>query len=49
MAPHPSYYEMLVEAYSELVTPEVAAARGPVLVDGACGIGAPKLEALQRR
>jgi phosphoacetylglucosamine mutase len=43
------YYEMLATAYAQLVTPP-AVSRGPALVvDAACGVGAPQLAALQRR
>lgn len=43
------YFQMLTEAYAQLVPAGLPAAvgRGPLWVDAACGVGAPKVVALQ--
>ena len=43
------YYTMLWEAYARLTADAPAGARGPLWVDAAFGIGAPKIEAMARR
>ncbi|KAL1496810.1 hypothetical protein AB1Y20_014396 [Prymnesium parvum] len=42
------YYEMLTRAYATLVPPAARSSdRGPLWIDAACGVGAPKLLAMQ--
>jgi phosphoacetylglucosamine mutase len=43
------YYTMLWEAYAQLTTGAPAGARGPLWVDCAFGVGAPKIEAMGAR
>ena len=40
------YREMLTSAYADLVPAASGAARGPLWIDAACGVGAPKIASL---